>query len=167
MKKLITAADKFVAAVEKFFSECEPDCEALSEALATYKAARAEYDATKPPKASAEKEPSADGMKFAEWVAKDLVNHQRTPGTLRKWALCFDDLVKRDGYTPARICEIWKFSRTHTFYSDVVRTPLKLRKKERGNDVYWIELIGSAMDKQTRKTSGNTPQQTINVPRLI
>ena len=98
-------------------------------------------------------EPSERGMRFAEWCAGTLINLRTTSESLRKWALCYDALVTRDGHTPERIAAVWTFARSHDFYRKVVITPLKLRQLDSAG-VRWFDRLALAMENKPAPRQG-------------
>ena len=162
MKKLITLADNLAAATAAFLeTTAMPNCHewaTMAAAAKAYNAARAAAPAKK------EKEPSALGGRFAEWCAKEggLINLRVTQLSLRKWALCYDALVEKDGHSAKHISDVWTFAREHSFYQGVVITPLKLRTND-PNGVRWFDRL--ALDMARTKPKG-APVQRIKGKEL-
>lgn len=150
LAKLLAAADNLAAAADIYTDDPEPDraspsAERLADAMEVYKTRRTEHLAGEGRKAApkAAKEPSEEATRFASWARRHSPAIA-TEGQLRKWALCFDDLVQRDGYTAANIAKIWTFAREHDFFKKVVLSPLKLRQTD-NQGVRWIERLADAM----------------------
>lgn len=160
MKKLITFADGLAAAAADYLASsmdihAAAKYHALTDALAAYQRAK---ESAKPAQSKGEKEPSGLGWRFAEWCAKEggLINLRVTQLSLRKWALCYDALVEKDGHSAKHISEVWAFAREHSFYSKVVLSPLKLRENDKGG-VRWFDRL--AMDMARTKPKGAPVQR--------
>ena len=85
---------------------------------------------------------SERGEKFAEWFRTLLPEDARlAPTWQRKWAKCYDDMVKLDGRTPEQIAAVCKWARTHEFWAQNFLTPLKLRQRDRAGAMYFDRFL--------------------------
>ena len=141
----------------------------LTDAMPSLKEAAAAVVAelAKEPRAAAPAEPSERGLRFAAWCADYFayaVHRKPDAAMLRKWALCYDALVSKDGHTPEQIAAVWTFARSHDFYRKVVLSPLKLRQLDSAG-VRWFDRLALAMENKPDKKPATVQITKAGVPQ--
>ena len=81
---------------------------------------------------------SERGIKFAKWFKNLSPESQKvTDNDLKKWAECYDKLIRIDKRDNSEIAKICKWARSDEFWQQNFRTPLKLRTRDKEGVLYY------------------------------
>jgi hypothetical protein len=96
---------------------------------------------------------SESSIGFAHWFKDEMVKSLLTrgvksackfPATWRgDWAACYDDMIEHDGRSKEDIFAVCKTIFQHDFWSRVILSPLKLRKRDKDKIMYFDRVAAS------------------------
>lgn len=102
-------------------------------------------------KAKGGEEPSEKAWSFARWFLTLLPATVRMDGSIsRKWAKCYDDMIRLDSRTPEQIAAVCKWARAHAFWQANFQSPLKLRQRDKAGVLYF-DIFFAAMNPQAAR----------------
>src|SRR5690606_7055189 len=109
-----------------------------------------------------EKEPSEDGLRFAEWFRSTLPDDIKPVSNWKSaWGICYDQLVRIDGRSPDEIRAVCEWARNDEFWSEQFLSLVKLRKKDRSGVSYY-DRFKAKMPRSTAVIS-KSPTSVVSI----
>lgn len=108
------------------------------------------------------RENSLEAIQFANWFKSSLPQDQQdglTKNWLKNYCEAYDAMINLDKRTPEQIREICKWARTDLFWKQQIRTPGKLRERDKQGTKYF-EVITERMKQPTN--GHQKPTATVN-----